>query len=156
MRTSFEVAEHDRNAVSFRQAVDLLVNDVGQVVRHVAVGPTRVEFSRAVFGLFAAFRLALGLNRGTKGDAMQPGSERVAHPERSCLAHQHEKGRLEGIARIVIVAQDSQARTPDHRSMPRDQRSERRFRSLTVFERKSLQQLPSGEAGERAGMEKRA
>ena len=94
-----------------------------------------VSSADALLGLFAAIRLALGLNGGAKGDAMEPGPERIPHPERSRLAHQHEKGRLEGVAGIVIVAQDGPACTPDHRPVPRHQGGERQFRLLAILKR---------------------
>ena len=63
---------------------------------------------------------------------MKPGPERIPHPERSRLAHQHEKGRLEGVAGIVIVAQDGPACTPDHRPVSGHQGGERQFRLLAI------------------------
>jgi hypothetical protein len=153
MRASLEIAEHDGDAVPVRQAVDLPVNDVGQVVRHAMVGPSRVELGRTALGLLATRLLALGLDGGPKGDAMQPGTERIAHPKRSGLAHQHEEGRLKSIAGCVIVVQDGPAGRPDHRPMSRHQRGERRFRLLAILKRIALKQLSIGKHCERAGLQ---
>ena len=36
---------------------------------------------------------------------MEPGTQRIAHPEAAGLLHQDEEGRLEGVLRIVGVGQ---------------------------------------------------
>ncbi len=52
---------------------------------------------------------------------MQPGAERVAHPERSALADEHLKRRLEGVLRLVLIPQDRPAGAKDHRPVPLDE-----------------------------------
>jgi hypothetical protein len=123
------------------------------VVRHTAVSPSHSKFGRLSLGLFAAIRLPFGLKSRAMGNAMEPGPERILHPEGPRLAHQHEEGRLEGVTGIVIVAQDGPASTPDHRPVPRHQGGERQFRLFPVVERIPLDQLTIREPGERSSVE---
>ena len=71
------------------------------------------------------------------------------------LAHQHQKRRLEGVRRLVLVAQHGPAGAPDQGPMPLDQRGERRLGRLAVAQGEPLQQLPIGDPDERAGVEER-
>ena len=87
---------------------------------------------------------------------MEPGPQRVPHPERAGLAHQHEERGLEGVAHLVVIAQDGPARAQDDPAMPVDQGRERQLRGLAIAECEPLQQLPIGQARERAGLEERA
>ena len=90
-----------------------------------------------------------------EGDAMEPGRDRVAHPERAGLAHQHQERRLEGVRGLVLVAQHGPAGAPDQGRMPFDQRGERRLGRLAVAQGEPLEQLPIGDPDERAGVEER-
>ncbi len=75
---------------------------------------------------------------------MEPGSQRIAHPERPCLADQHEKRRLEGILSIVLVAEDRQADAPDEGTVTFDERRERQLGHLIRFGSESLEELTVG------------
>ena len=81
VRSFFDVTEHNHDAMSFRQPVDLLMNDVGRVVRHVAVGPSSGQLGRVLLGRLAALLLAFGLDGRAEGDTMEPGPDGVANPE---------------------------------------------------------------------------
>ena len=61
------------------------------------------------------------------GHAVEPGGERVAHPDRSGLADQDQERRLECVVRVVRAAEDLPADPHDHRPMPMDQLSKRRL-----------------------------
>ena len=76
---------------------------------------------------------------------MEPGPQRVPHPERSRLADQDEEGGLEGIFRLMLVAYDGQADAPDHRLVPLDQRREGQLGHLVRIGRESFQELAVGQ-----------
>ena len=76
---------------------------------------------------------------------MQPGTQGIAHPERSALANEDKEGRLEGIVRIVFVAEDVLTGTQDHRPMPLHQGVERTLRRWAVARLEALEQLPVGQ-----------
>ena len=73
---------------------------------------------------------------------MQPRPQRVANPERSGLAKQHEKDGLESVFRIVLVAQDRHAHAPDQPRVPLDQCRKRQLRPLVPVGGESFQKLP--------------
>ncbi len=107
MSVSFEVAKHDRHPVLRRQTIDLLMD------RGVTVGIGRCfGVDRARLGQFDETLLVLEPTDDrcsetrcrSAGDLMEPGPQRIAHPERRCLADQHQKSGLEGILGIVLVA----------------------------------------------------
>ncbi len=74
-------------------------------------------------------------------DRVQPRPERIPHPERTRLVHQHQEGRLEGVLGIVLVAEGCPAGVQHHRPVPRDQRRERQFRRLARPAGEPLEQL---------------
>jgi len=67
------------------------------------------------------------------------------------LSRQDQERRLERILGVVVVAQDLMADPLYHRPVPLDQRREGRF-IATGYEH--IEQLPVGEAGNRADLEK--
>jgi hypothetical protein len=78
---------------------------------------------------------------GQVGDAVQPAAQRLAHRDRSRLAGEHEKGGLEGVLRVLLVAQDAAADTQHHRAVSAQQRLERRRIPCVA---KAREQLPVG------------
>src|ERR1700679_1395981 len=57
-----DIAEYNHGAMSFGQPVDLLVNDVDRVVRHVKFGPIRGQLEGPVLDFLAALLLAFRLD----------------------------------------------------------------------------------------------
>jgi hypothetical protein len=148
-----DIAEHNHGAMSFGQPVDLLVNDVDRVVRRVELGPIRGQLKSPVLDFLAAFLLAFRLDGRAERNAMKPGTDGVANPERAGLAYEDEKSGLEGITGVVFVAKDSAARAPDQWPVPLNQRGERGLGRFAIALRKPLEQLPIGDPSERADLE---
>ena len=98
----------------------------------------------------------LGLGRNPKRDPVQPGAQRVTHPERARLAHQHQKRGLKRILDVVRVAQHAPADSQHHRSMPLDQRRERRLGHFAMSRRELLEQLPVRQSADGPNIEKHA
>ncbi len=86
---------------------------------------------------------------------MEPGSQRVAHPERAGLADEREKGRLECVFGLVLVAQDRPAGVQDDRSVPFDQGREGEFSRLPALG-EPFQKLPVGHVTDRPEIEQHA
>ena len=110
MGAALEVAEHHRRAVPLGQPLDLLVEEPLQLdvaTRRVSRVPA---FGRVLFEATAGGRRSPGARRGPKGHLMQPGAERVAHPEPARLLHQDQEGRLERVLGVVRVGQRRRGR----------------------------------------------
>ena len=74
--------------------------------------------------------------------AVQPGAQAFGIAKLPGLPDQHEERRLECIVGIVRVAQQAPADPQNHRSMPRDNRFERRF---VAVGNETFQQRPSSD-----------
>jgi hypothetical protein len=86
---------------------------------------------------------------------VQPGSDRIAHPERPGFADQDKKRHLERVVGIVSVAREGAADPQHHRAVPLDERRERKLRRLTRSGDRLLQKLPIGQPGEASDIEQR-
>ena len=70
---------------------------------------------------------------------MEPGTQRVAHPEAAGLLDQHEEGRLEGVLRVMGVVQLCATDPQDHRAVALDQHRESQLGGLAVSPCESFQ-----------------
>ncbi len=148
VRMAFKVAKHDRRTIFQRQPVHLLV-DRG---KHIGIekcphldAADRILLRVTLFMPAASNTGRPQIRRRAAGDLMEPGPQRVAHPERSCLANQDEEGGLKGIFRLMLIANDGQANAPDHRFMPLDERREGQLGYLIRIGRESFQELAVGQ-----------
>jgi hypothetical protein len=72
---------------------------------------------------------------------MKPRTERISHPERPRLVHQDEERGLERVFRLMLVPNDCQAGSPDHRLVPLHQCREGQLGHLARVGRKVLRKL---------------
>ena len=84
---------------------------------------------------------ARAFERDPAGDLVQPGAQRIPHPQRPGLARQHEEDRLEGVFRRMLVPQDRAAGAQDRRAVPLDQGREGTLARLVALAAEFLQQL---------------
>ena len=87
---------------------------------------------------------------------MEPGAQRIPHPEGPGLPDQDQERRLERILGVVRVGQDAPADAQDHRPMPLDQDREGQLGRLAPIGREPLQELPVGQLADRPDVEERA
>jgi hypothetical protein len=154
--TALDVAQHDRHPEAVGEAVDLRVDHGGELIAAELV-PVRIPHrNRPPLGRPPPTGRHAGADRGAAGDPMEPRTERVAHPERAGLPHQDQKGGLEGVLGVVVVAEDRAADPPDHRPVPLDQGREGRLGRLAAAGGESLQQLTVGESSRRPRVEEHA
>ena len=73
--------------------------------------------------------------------AMQPGSQRVPHPEPASFLNQHQERGLKRVLSVVRVAREMTAHSHDHRAVPFDQGCEGTFGRVAVAGREPFQQL---------------
>jgi hypothetical protein len=85
---------------------------------------------------------------------MQPGPQRLTNPERSTFVHENKERRLEGVMRIVVVAQYPSTRAQDHRPMALEERCECLLRHVTASVLKPLQQLGVAQPAKAPHLEK--
>ncbi len=86
---------------------------------------------------------------------MKPRAHGLAYPKHGSTARQEKKSRLERVFCSVLVSQDGPARAQHHRPVPFYQGRERRLAGCARPLAKELQQLPVGQATERALFEER-
>ena len=125
-----EVAEHDRGAQPLGQAVDLLVEDlpVGVVLAGRVLSGARSAMWSAEPA--ASRRAPPGASRHAMGHPEEPARDRAAPPDRPRPTGQDEEDRLEGILRIMRVAEDGPTDPQHHRPVPAHQLLEGRLRGF--------------------------
>jgi hypothetical protein len=72
---------------------------------------------------------------------MKPAAQRFLPSERARFAYQDQERRLEGILRVVLVAERSPADAEDHRAVPLDKGRERQLGGFTIAGPESLKEL---------------
>ncbi len=129
-RLALDLAGHQRDPVTVRQAIQLLVQDRKQILPVVCglrLGLRRLNhkspLSRELASDPAAGpRLARSAHRI---DAVEPARQSLFPHDRRGPPRQDEECRLEGILRIVRARQHPPAHSQHHRPIPRDQGRER-------------------------------
>jgi hypothetical protein len=122
-----QVAEDDRGAVLGREPADLLVEDRPQVVPHGRGGGVgRWHRRRPPLAGLAPGTVGSGVGGDPAGDPVQPRPDRDARPEGRGLAGEHQEGGLEGVLRVVGVAEQPPTDAEHHRPVAGDQLGERR------------------------------
>jgi len=122
--------EQERHAQRLRQALDLVVQEAAQVAggslsdRIIARGSLG-GLGGQVFVAEPPCPLVAGGPGGVQGDAVEPGPDRAALAGGGRVAGQRQERRLEGIFRVMGVAELTAAQSPDHRSVPPQQQLER-------------------------------
>ncbi len=96
-----------------------------------------------------------GTGRGPVGDLMQPGAERIPHPEPARPLHQDQERGLEGVLRVVRVGQHAPADPHDHRPVALDQDREGQLGGLAAVGGEPLQELAVGQLADRTHVEER-
>ncbi len=153
---ALHIAEDDRHPEAVGEPVDLRMNQGGELLAADLV-PVRIPHRhRTPLRRPPAAGVDPGADRGAAGDPMEPGPQRVAHPERAGLPHQDQERRLEGVLGIVVVADDRAADPPDHRAVPLDQGRESRLRRIAAAGGEPLQQLSVRQSGRRPRVEEHA
>ncbi len=143
----FDIAEKDRDAVTIREPIDLLMNHPPSVILSRGPGPVSRQLDGSSLGHPPPVRRQSGTSRHTAGDSMKPRAEGVAYPERPASPHEDEKGRLKRILRIVLILHDAAASAEDHRFVALDQCREGQFRRLVAPCGELLQELPVRQGG---------
>ena len=72
---------------------------------------------------------------------MEPGPERVAHPQAAGLPNQDQERGLKRIVGVSRVSQNAAADAEHHRPVPLDQNGERQLGGLAAVGRKPLKKL---------------
>ena len=124
---ALQVAEHDRHTVTVGKTVNLLMEDRDQFACTVNVLTVPRPFGSPPFVDPPPLSLNSGPHRGAAGDPVQPGPQRVAHPERVPLADQDEEGRLKCVVSFVLILEDAAAGVEHHQPVSLDERGERRL-----------------------------
>src|SRR3954452_1286520 len=96
-----------------------------QVISLALDGASRRLLVRTTLLMLPSGRRRAGAGRDAAGDRVEPGPQRVAHPERAGSTPQDQEGRLEGVVGVVLIAQEGPAGAEDHRPVPLDQGGER-------------------------------
>ena len=152
---ALEVAEDDRRAVTFGEPVDLLVQQPLQLDVAARGGSPARRHRRAPLEATVAGGRRPGARRGPVGDLVQPGAERIPHPEPARPLHQDQERGLEGVLGVVRVSQHAPADPQDHRPVPLHQDREGQLGGLAPVGGEPLQELAVGQLADRADVEER-
>jgi hypothetical protein len=125
--STFEVAEHNGQAVFLRQPGKFLVKQSREFTPEVIVNGNR--FGHAGERLFVR---ASPTGDGSRfqgcavGDSVEPVSNLLRRLDGRCLANQDQERGLESVLGVLLVVQHAPTDAQDHRTMPTDQGLERR------------------------------
>ena len=84
---------------------------------------------------------------------MQPGSQRVRHPERARLACEDQEGCLKRILGVMMVVKHASADAQYHRTVSPDQGRECGFSGRSTPRHESIDELPIGQPGDSSDVE---
>ena len=157
---AFEVAEHDRRAIALWQLAEFLVEGRGEVGRdRFRPGTIRRDRQHAGAALVttAASHIGPGVDGDPQGDTMQPAPDGLLPAHGNGSSDEDQKGCLERVFGVVLVAQNRAADAEDHRPVPIDQGGERRSSRLVppLTARQAAEQVSIGQSADRARVEKR-
>jgi hypothetical protein len=128
VRPAFEIAQDERHAVALRQALQFLVEHAAQVAQGHVLGRVRGRHGGdLLFAGAAAGAVSLGPDRDPVGDFAQPPRDRLAAADRIRLASEDQECGLEGVFRVLLVAEDGATNGQDHGPVPADEVGERRL-----------------------------
>ena len=82
-------------------------------------------------------------------DLMEPGTQRIAHPQAPGLLDQDQERGLEGVVSVMGVAKDCPADPEYHRAVAMDQRLERQLGRLVPTRGEPLEQLRVSQTNDR-------
>ena len=137
---SFEVAEDHRSAEAFWETLDFFVQDRAEVVE-IVMAAFGIRDGSQSFMTSLTSRGGACAECGLVGNAMEPRSERLFHPEPACFFHKDKERGLKRILRIVLIDENVPADSQDHRPVPLDERGERQFRGLAAIGHESFEKL---------------
>ena len=142
---SLKVAKHDRHTITLGKPVDLLVEhplELGTSFNLVTVDCRR-HFRGTSFVPAPSRSRRARARRRAKGHLVQPGTERIPHPESAGLLHQNQERGLESILRVVGVNKLRPADAQNHRAVTLDQGRESELRDLALTGGKRSSNCPS-------------
>ena len=144
MGVPFQVAEDHRRPITLWEPVDLLVEQPLQLGGGLGE-PRRLRPGRAPFVPSPTRGRGTGTRSRAIGHLMQPGAQRIPHPEGASLADQDQERRLECVLGVVRVGQDAPADALHHRPVPLDQDREGELGGVIPIGREPFQELAVGQ-----------
>src|SRR5262245_52988682 len=139
---ALQVAKDDGNTILVGQAAQLLGEQGLEVVPHVLLLKSPFgHLHHLPFPLLPSGGYRPRLQRRLVGHAVEPVGHHLLRFNRRRLADEDEERGLESVFGVVVVAEDTAAHAPDHRTMPPHQGCKGGIVSLS---QERLQQLPIG------------
>ena len=152
VRLALEVAEHDRLAVLAREPASSSWSKgrTSSSNKPSGAGPVglrdRLDIGRAVSRRGRPRPMGRPV-----GHAVEPGGQRVAHPDRTGLPHQDQERRLEGVVRVLGPSEDLAANPQHHRPVAFHQLAEGRLGRTLPAADEPAQELGVAQPGEGPG-----
>jgi hypothetical protein len=141
IRLAFQVTEDNRRPKSVRQTADFFIQDGTHIAPVQVVVRNRKHPIDSQRRMIRPYGLRLSLERDPVSHFVEPASYCLATHNAGCLPNQNQKSRLEGVFRILFVAQDPPANAPYHARVPPDESFER---TVVVALGESVQQIAVG------------
>ncbi len=156
-RKPLKLAEQDDQPERFRQSGELRIEDRPQLACGiVALGVNVIGHGDALLPCPPPCRAAACVLGGAEGHSVEPARQRLAAPDGGRLTSQDQKRCLEGIFRVVGVAQEPPANSHDHRAMPLNQHGERLFGGLIAAGDEPVKQLAVAQVARNAKAKERS
>ena len=114
-----------------------------------------MRYAPILLGLTPARVPAIVLAGCAERNTVEPVAQQFGLAERPRPSGQNQEYGLEGILRVMAIAQELAADTQDHRPVTGDKRGERGLAGVVAPRDESLKQLAVAEAHCRAAVEKR-
>ena len=141
LRPSFEVAKHDRLAVAFGEAADLLMQDSLDFGANpvLLLIDARRHLRHASFVPPPPGSRCAGTRCRANGHLMEPWAQGIPNPETAGFLNQNQECRLERVLPVVGVDKLGAADAQDHRAVALDQGLESQLSGLAPAGRKPLE-----------------
>ena len=158
MSQAFQVAQHDRCAVLLRQPADFLVQalrgfcpldragiDLARSVCFENLG--RGRGIRATVAHAMPNRIGFRAVRDAHSHTVEPASQRLAFPDRTCPPRKHKEDRLPRVVNVARIIEDLATHPLDHRPMALDKQLECQLAGLIARGQEPREQLSVRERG---------
>ena len=158
---ALEVAEHDWQPESARQALDLFVQQFGLFAGQERllggwVGDIWDCVQHRGRFLVAALAIAPGVPGRAQRNAVEPVAQHIGVADGVRLLGQNQEDGLEGVFGVVTIMQKVGADAEDHWPVAQDECRERGLADGVAPHDEAIEELPVGHAGDRAAVEEGA
>jgi hypothetical protein len=131
------------------------MNDLAEIIPGRCIHESLRSLGRPSLVETTSSRGRASTQRNPPSHAVEPTRGRLSLADRAGTEHEDQESCLDGILRLVLVAEDRAANAQDHRAMPFNQGREREFGRIAVAMKETPEKLAIGQPSGRSNLEQR-